>query len=207
MPPAPQVLTSAPMFTRAACPLLPPVAHPLNAHETARFGDDRGPQFYLAALRYAQSLWREGKPGRAILLIDRALGADVPDGDPTFAEWPLPYATMAWVLIHLSDEELAGNPRVHFQHLASRLGPPRQEIRQWRAWACWHLCREVSPRYPGDLRDPVPEPGAAEIAAHLARVGITGEVRLWQEAIPTARAASVAETHNPPEPLVKVFTN
>jgi hypothetical protein len=173
---------------RSPCPLLPSIETRLTAHETARFGSDRGPEFYVAALRYAQSLWLEAKPGRAILLIDRALGADVAGEDPVFATWPLPYAAMAWVLMHLRDDELCGNPRVHFQHLASRVGPPREEIRRWRAWACWHLCREISPHYAGDTRDPVREPDASEIAFHLDRAGIPKESALWRGAIPTARA-------------------
>ena len=54
-------------FLRPACPLLPEIAGPLEPSETRQHAGEKGASFYEAALRYAQSLWRSGKPAQAIL--------------------------------------------------------------------------------------------------------------------------------------------
>ena len=36
-----------------------------------------------------------------------------------------------------------GNPVRHFQHLATRMSGPLQEVRTARAWKCFHIARRV----------------------------------------------------------------
>ncbi|MBI3886822.1 MAG: hypothetical protein HY302_14000 [Opitutae bacterium] len=150
----------------------------LTAH-----GSDRGAVFYLAALTYGQSLWQRRLPARAILCLDRALGADLRGDEPVLTAWPLPYAAMAWFLRHAPGDRFVGNPRVHFQHLADRMNAPRRDQRRWRAWACWALARVVRPDWPGDPKHRVDEPNLDQIGLRLDAHGIPGEAELWRRAL------------------------
>lgn len=150
----------------------------LGAH-----GRDRGPAFYLTALEYGHFLWRRGRAARAMLCLDRALGADLRGDEPVLASWPLPYAAMAWFLARTPPELMVGNPRVHFQHYAGRMNELRREQRRWRAWACWALARRILPHLPGDPRHRVVEPAEEFIAQKLIAHGIPGEDALWREAM------------------------
>ena len=157
----------------------------LNAH-----GTERGPAFYRTALEYGQFLWQRSRAGRAILCLDRALGADLRGDEPVLHEWPLPYAAMHWFLVHGPEGGFVGNPRVHFQHYAGRMNEPRREQRRWRAWGCWALARAVRPHWPGDPRHQIEEPSYEQIRENLARHGIPGESALWETVMKTARSAS-----------------
>lgn len=164
-----------------ACPHLPAPApgidwRRLHSHRAR----ERGPGFYLDCLEYANALWRGGTPARAVLALDRALGADLSGDEPVLADWPLPYAALAWMLRHAPPNVFLGNPRVHFQHYAGRMNAPRREQRRWRAWACWALTRAVMPDLPGDPRHKVVEPERAEIEAELVRHGLPGEAAAWR---------------------------
>ncbi len=169
------------------CPLLPPQEAPLSAASVAVLGDDRGPDFYLAALLYAQSLWQQGFPARSILLCNRALGADLDGSEPVLRAWPLPYMAIAWFLRHHWPEHFIGNPRRHWQHLATRMSGPRAELRTWRAWACWRMACIALPHCPADEKqlaeESVREPGEEEIAGHLKRLGHPGEAGLWRDVL------------------------
>jgi len=173
-----------------ACPHLP--APPpgldwrsLHAYRAA----PRDAAFYLACLEYGQSLWQRGSPARALLCLDRALGAELHGTEPVLQSWPLPYAALAWIVRHAPDGVFLGNPRVHFQHYAGRMNEPRREPRRWRAWACWALARAVRPDLPGDPRHRVIEPSLDEIAAQLQRHGHPGEAALWRAALAAASTA------------------
>lgn len=169
------------------CPFLPVPEEPLSAASVQVLGDDRGPDFYLAALNYAQSLWLQGFPARSILLLNRALGADLHGPEPLLRQWPLPYFGIVWLLRNHLPEQFIGNPRRHWQHLATRMSGPRAELRTWRAWACWRIARVVLPGDPADEKqlaeEGVVEPGEEEIAGHLTRLGHPGETDLWREAL------------------------
>lgn len=167
-----------------ACPHLPtPRAgldwRTLHIHR----GDERRHDFYFACLEYGQSLWQRGLAARALLCLDRALGADLTGQEPVLRDWPLPYAAMAWCIAHTPDDVFIGNPRVHFQHYADRMNEPRREQRRWRAWACWALTRAVRPALPGDPRHVVTEPTLAQIGDHLRQHGHPGETELWQQVL------------------------
>lgn len=142
----------------------------------------RDTAFYETALLYAQHLWKRGYAARAVLCLDRALGADLRGDEAVLKKWPLPYAALAWILRETPAGVFIGNPRLHFQHYAGRMNEPRREQRRWRAWACWAIARAVRPEFPGDPRHLVEEPGVAEIAKNLKRFGIVGEAELWRAA-------------------------
>ena len=169
------------------CPFLPRQEIALPAAGVAVLGADRGPVFYLAALHYGQSLWCQGFPARAILLCNRALGADLDGSEPVLRQWPLPYLAIGWLLQHHLPEHFIGNPRRHWQHLATRMSGPRAELRTWRAWACWRMACVALPHLPADEKqlamEPVREPGEEEIASHLERLGHPGEPGLWREGL------------------------
>ena len=181
------------------CPYLPIPVQVLNSVHTRSLGRERGPVFYLAALEYAQSLWLQGFPARSLLLINRALGAEMSGSEAVLQDWPLPYAAAAWVMGHRSEDQFAGNPRRHYQHLATRMVEPRKELRTWRAWACWHMARSIFPEYPADEKqiaeEGVIEPDQATIFGELTRLGHPGEAELW------SRAAN-AEAGNSGDPNV-----
>jgi hypothetical protein len=169
------------------CPHLPvPPAH-MDARALTAHGESRDAGFYLTALTYAHHLWQRGLAARAVLSVDRALGADLRGDEPVLATWPLPYAAQAWLLRHTPPDVFLGNPRVHFQHLADRMNEPRREQRRWRIWACWALCRAVRPEFGPDSKHRVAEPTSETIAAQLRTHGIPGEAELWRQVLASCR--------------------
>lgn len=162
------------------CPHLPPSRPDLDWRALHGFrAARRGAEFYAACLEYGQALWQRGLAARALLCLDRALGAELRGDEAVLRTWPLPYAATAWIVAATPEGVFIGNPRVHFQHYAGRMNEPRREQRRWRAWACWALVRAVKPELPGDPRHVITEPSHAEIAAQLERHGHPGEAELW----------------------------
>jgi hypothetical protein len=162
------------------CPHLPRPRPGLDWRALNAFGEgDRGELFYDACLEYAHSLWQRKYAARAILCLDRAMGADLRGDEPILVAWPMPYAAMTWFMRHTPEGVFLGNPRIHFQHYADRVNDPRREQRRWRAWACWALARKVMPSLPGDPRHIVEEPTIGQIEWHLHRLGYLGEAALW----------------------------
>jgi hypothetical protein len=147
---------------------------------------DRGAGFYVACLEYAHSLWRRAFAARALLCLDRALGADLRGDEPVLRAHPLPYEAMAWLVVHTPAGVFLGNPRVHFQHYAGRMNAPRREQRRWRAWACWALVRAVRAELPGDPAHPIVEPTHDQIVSALGIHGHPGEAGLWRAALASA---------------------
>jgi len=176
-----------------ACPHLPSPARPLTAASINVLGADRGPAFYFLALECAQALWLAGLPAQALLLINRSLSADLRGGEPVLSEWPPPYAAAAWIMRHRGEDQFVGNPRRHYQHLATRMVEPRRELRTWRAWACWAMACSLFPELPADEKqlaeEAVVEPTDGEIGGHLERLGLPGEVLVWQRALASASPA------------------
>lgn len=169
-----------------ACPHLPQLQRPLSAASIREAGKDRGAAFYHLALACSQALWLKGLPAQSILLMNRAFSSDLSGTETEMKKWPLPYAAMRWVMENRTEDQFIGNPRRHFQHLATRMVEPRRELRSWRAWACWHLACGCFPEFPADEKqlaeEGVVEPTAEEIFANLERIGLPGEASLWQEA-------------------------
>ena len=119
-----------------------------------RFRVDRGADFYLAALAYAQSLWVGRKPAQAILQLNKAWSADLVGDEVALAQFPAPYRALCWMLGQDLGGAFLGNPVRHFQHLATRMSGARSEVRSWRAWACFHLGEAIldPDLFPRDLR-------------------------------------------------------
>lgn len=138
------------------------------------------PEFYFNALQYGHYLWQQGHAGRAILAVSRALYADIAESDPIFCEWPLPYAALHWIVANHNSDNFPGNPRISFQHQATRLKGERQELRRARAWAVWALIRQAKPTLPGDTADPVREPDSCKILTLLKSYGHRNEAKLWR---------------------------
>ncbi len=111
---------------------------------TRRHGEAKGAEFYMDALRYSQWLWQRGKPAQAILQINKAWMADL-SVESVLQVAPPPYRALGWILERAAGggSGFLGNPVRHFQHLASRMGGPRAEIRRWRAWLCFHLAERA----------------------------------------------------------------
>ncbi|MBX7211989.1 MAG: GNAT family N-acetyltransferase [Verrucomicrobiaceae bacterium] len=178
-----------PAWKNKACPFLPETDHVVTHHEVEACGADRGPAFYEATLRYAQSLWRTGFPAKGLLLCSRAMAADLQKGEDILHRWPLPYEAVAWMLVNRKEGQFLGNPCLHFQHLASRMSGPRRELRMWRAWACWYLAKELldPARFPGDLaqirKENLVEPTHDEISRQLHRLSVLNDDRAWGQAL------------------------
>ncbi len=165
-------------------PALPAPEPGMNWRSLNRFDkSDRGENFYLTCLQYGQHLWQRRLPARAILCLDRAWGADLSGSESVLTQWPMPYEALVYLLRNAPEDAFLGNPRVHFQHYADRLGKPRREQRKWRAWACWALTRATLPELPSDPRHKVVEPNAEEIERQLGKWGHPGEVELWRKAL------------------------
>lgn len=166
------------------CPLLPDTPPTLGAVAMREVGADRGEAFYLLALRCAQSLWLRGLPAQSILMLNRAFSADLAGNEPVLHEWPPPYAALDWILRHTPEGLFIGNPRRHFQHLATRMSGPRREVRIWRAWACWSLATRARPDDPADekqiLEEGIVLPADEEIATRLAALGWLRESEVWR---------------------------
>ena len=168
-------------------PSLPPLTPGLDwralaSHRSAA----RGPAFYFACLEYSQVLWSQALPARAMLCLDRAMGAELAGDEPVLAEWPIPYEAIVWIMRETPPDVFLGNPRVHFQHYADRMNEPRKAVRQWRAWACWALARVVLPDLSGDPKHVVAEPEPEAIAAGLKQCGLPGEAAHWRHVLERA---------------------
>ncbi|SKB02237.1 Ribosomal protein S18 acetylase RimI [Prosthecobacter debontii] len=178
-----------PPFINAPHPLLPSIDRVYKAEEINAFGKDRGPAFYETCHLYAQSLWQIGFPAKCILLLNRALSAPLPGSEPVLQRLPLPYQAMAWLLLNRPEGQFIGNPRRHWQHLATRMVEPDKDLRTWRAWACWYLATEILPEseFPSDLEqireEGVVEPTRAQIIEHLTRLSPADDVEQWHRAL------------------------
>jgi hypothetical protein len=181
-------------FVLPACPLLPSVGGRLGPETTRSWSGTKCRRFYLAALHYAQSLWREGKPAQAILQLNKAFMADLVAADaPVLVRHPPPYAALVWILRHRPHDRFLGNPVRHFQHLATRISGERREIRAWRAWACFHLARGILPaaEFPVDAAqvtaDHLVFPTREETLGRIAAGGWSGEAAVLAAAVADLR--------------------
>lgn len=177
-------------FVLASHPLLPEVSQPCEAQELLAHGKQRDAAFYETCHHRAQSLWRQGFPAQSILALNRALSCVLSAREPVLQRLPLPYLPLAWMLVHRPAAEFfLGNPRRHWQHLATRMVPPHAELRTWRAWACWYLAKEVLPEadFPPDLQqirqEGICEPRRSDIAKHLADLSPADDLARWQAAL------------------------
>ncbi len=188
-------------WVNEANPFLPDVERVLTHQDMEMLGRDRGPAFFEMSLRYAQSLWRTGFPARSLLLCNRALMVHADVSREVLDRLALPYKAVAWLLIHRPSGQFMGNPRYHYQHLASRLSGAHRELQVWRAWACWYLAKELLPEreFPGDLAQIVDEglvePTHDDINRGLARLSREHDDLAWNEALRWSQPWRIARPH------------
>ena len=146
----------------------------------APFRARRDGEFYLAALSYAQSLLKEGKPAQALLQINKSFLADLSD-EPVLKDWPPSYQAVVWIIeeYRAQEENFLGNPVRHYQHLATRMSGPRGGVRTVRAWACFHLAEVFAPEFSRDHeqieKEKVVIPAFQVILEAIDRFGWDGE--------------------------------
>ena len=174
------------------CPYLPDADPSMDWRATQKSKSVSNITFYMTALTYGQLLWIKNLPARALLAIDRALLTDLKGNELELQKSPLPYQAMAWMIAHYDDDRFVGNPRVHFQHLATRVRGNRHEQRMWRAWACWYLACLQRPWLAGDEKQGIEEPSRKEIATGLKNHGINGELKIWETVVQKIEAARSA---------------
>jgi GNAT superfamily N-acetyltransferase len=171
----------------SSCPFLPSQARVFTHEDIHALGADRSNIFYDTAVNYAQSLWLAGFPAKALLLINRALSCNL--SDVRLNGEAKPYHAVAWILQCRPDGRFIGNPRRHFQHLATRMVEPHKELRTWRAWACWYLVKQLlnETEFAPDLdqvrKELVIKPRRAEIARQLARLSPADDLEAWESAL------------------------
>ena len=176
---------------REACPLLPEAEEVLTAEATAVFKRDYTVDFYHASLRYAQSLWLEGKAAQSLLQLNKSFMAELDGTEEILGHWPLPYAAKRWVMLNCPPGEFLGNPVRHYQHLATRMSGPRTELRRWRAWGCFHLAESILPveSNPRDEHQIADEriviPSVEQVLESLERLGLPGEGALLVKVLGT----------------------
>lgn len=180
-----------PAWVNPPCPHLPDVERPYDHRDLEALGGERGPLFYETALKYAQSNWRIGFPAKSILLINRSLSLPIKGDEPVLARLPLAYQALVWIMQNRVEGQFIGNPRRHWQHLATRMVEPNKELRAWRAWACWYLAKTMLPEaeFPSDPKqireEQVVEPAYDQIAAQLQRLSPADDWQRWQQALET----------------------
>lgn len=117
-------------------------------------------------------------------MLNRAMGAKFSSGSVVE---PMPYRAVGWILRHGEAVGFLGNPRRHFQHLATRMSGGETERRIARAWACWELARRINPVWEADERqmekEGIVEPSFERVAANLESHGLPGEAEEWRRAL------------------------
>ena len=162
------------------CPYLPEPDAQMDYRCLTESRKTNEADFYFAALKYGHYLWLKGHAGRSLLALARALYADVPETDPILDKWPLPYAALQWIVASHLSEDFPGNPRISFQHQATRLCGERRTLRRARAWAVWALVCKAKPNLHGDDAQITEEPTIDWIVEQLQKEGHTNEVAVWK---------------------------
>lgn len=145
-------------------PFLPTAPPDLGPRHTRQHRDECDGGYYWACLEFSQSLWLCEKPAQAILQLNKAAMVVTESA---------PLAALTWFLENRRPGLFIGNPVRHFQHLASRMSGVNAEIRGWRAWANFHLAREILPsdEFPEDAeqleREGLRIPEIAEVLKNL----------------------------------------
>ncbi len=181
------------------CPFLPLPERAFTHEDIHELGADRSARFHQTALGYAQTMWLNAYPAKALLLISRALACRLEDVS-LLAEKAMPYHAMGWIVQNRPADRFIGNPRLHYQHLASRMVDPHRELRRWRAWACWYLTKQLLPEdeFPADARqiraESTVEPRRADIVEKLEELSPRDDLAAWESALEWVEALSAKKT-------------
>lgn len=165
------------------CPYLPAPDRQMNHRCLTDSRKTSEIDFYFEALKYGHYLWLNSHAGRSILALTRALYANVPENASVLGKWPLPYAALKWIVASHPSDSFPGNPRISFQHQATRLRGERQTLRRARAWAVWALIRKAKPTLQKDYLQAIEEPTIDWIETQLQKEGHTNEVIIWKAAL------------------------
>jgi hypothetical protein len=156
------------------CPFLP-IAGESMSYRHLRTHNPHVPEsaqaFFTAACRYANYLWMQNLPARAILALCRAIYVDPRLLDRKTRQ---PYAAYVWMLQHAHGDSFLGNPRFSFARQATRV-PDSEHLKSRRAWALWYLTRDTRPELPADPAVFENPPDIETLAAYLNRHGLRGE--------------------------------
>ena len=169
-------------MTIPLCPYLPFPKKEMSYRNLRELRGSNIEAFYLTALSYGHYLWLKGYSGRAILAITRALYANLPAEAEVLREWPLPYRALHWIVANHPSQDYPGNPRISFQHQATRLRGDRVALRRARAWAVWKLICSAKPELPADTTQGIKQPTLGEIEQRIVEHGHSNEVQIWQSA-------------------------
>jgi hypothetical protein len=157
-----------------ACPLLP-AAEGRMSYRHLQMHSPHSPEsaqaFFMAACRYANYLWVQDLPARAILALCRALYVNPRLLDKATRQ---PYAAYAWMLREARGDSFLGNPRFSFARQATRV-PEIQHLKSRRAWALWYLTRRIRPELPADPEVPENPPDRDALIDYLNGHGLAGE--------------------------------
>ena len=170
------------LMTIPLCPYLPFPKKEMSYRNIREMRGGNIEAFYLTALSYGHYLWLKGYSGRAILAITRALYANLPAEAEVLREWPLPYRALHWIVANHPSQDYPGNPRISFQHQATRLRGDRVALRRARAWAVWKLICSAKPELPADTTQGIKQPTLGEIEQRIVEHGHLNEVQIWQSA-------------------------
>lgn len=166
----------------AMCPHLPVPVGEMSYRDLRDVpeGDERERVLFEIACRYANYLWKEGLPARAILALCRALYLDpsrLPD------DLRQPWDAYVWFIRHDPGTGFTGNPRISFIHQATRIGHSHP-LKRHRAWALWLLTRTYRPDFPPDPQVHEEPPPVETLVGYLNENGLpaegTGLFRLLQ---------------------------
>jgi hypothetical protein len=175
-------------MTLPVCPFLPVVGQPMTYRmlRDARLLSD-WTTYYKSGLAYGQFLWLNGRAGRSLLALVRAMYASEQVEDATiFDMWPLPYRAVAWIAIKHPDLDFPGNPLLSFYHQASRMPQHFSELCRWRAWALYSLIDALRPQLKSARIDTGLTPERSEIKTELKRIGLEQECCIWESAFELA---------------------
>lgn len=164
-------------------PFLPRPDRSLDYRDLRKYRTNQGASFFEIAMAYANLLWKQELPARALLAMDRALYADLKVTDEILSKWDIPYSALIWFLKNPQEGKFVGNPRVHYQHLADRVKGDREDIKRWRTWACWYLTCKADPMLTPDSSHAFTEPSLEDIIFGLKSFGITQDIEHFEKAI------------------------
>ena len=136
------------------------------------------------ACTYANYLWMQDRPARAILALCRAIylaPTALQDGRIQ------PYKAFVWMIRNHSGSSFLGNPRISFVHQATRVAS-HERLKRNRAWALWYLAIKANPGFPPDPAVPEYPPSVTELAEFLDLNGLNGEGEVFLKALDPAES-------------------
>lgn len=168
------------------CPYLPPHRVGMSYKDLRAARTVTSDKLFRVSLEYAQFLWMDHKPARAILALCRALYLDPESLKPATVA---PYRAYGWLLLNHRGNGFLGNPRISFFHQATRMNPAKPLFRQ-RAWAMWHVTVEALPNLPPDTGETEPPLSLDSLAGLLDRNGLQLEGERFMQALVSIRAGN-----------------